>query len=79
METSNRLSRPDRLEIFGNHWEDRDDPVSQRFVFPRGICSPEHWALVLCVPPSLPHKTIQCYMFPSSRTILELNHTKSNI
>ena len=36
--------------------------VSQRFVFPRVICSPEHWALVLCVPPSPPHKTIQCYM-----------------
>ena len=26
METSNRLSRPDRLEIFGNDWDDRDDP-----------------------------------------------------
>ena len=26
METSNRLSRPDRLEIFGNDRDDRDDP-----------------------------------------------------
>ena len=26
METSNRLSRPDRLEICGNDWDDRDDP-----------------------------------------------------
>ena len=26
METSNRLSHPDRLEIFGNDWDDRDDP-----------------------------------------------------
>ena len=26
METSSRLSRPDRLEIFGNDWDDRDDP-----------------------------------------------------
>ena len=31
-------------------------PVSQRFVFPRVICSPEHWALVLCVPPPHPIK-----------------------
>ena len=38
-------------------------PVSQRFVFPRVICSPEHWALVLCVPPSPPYKTIQCCLF----------------
>ena len=34
------------------------------------LCSPENWALVLCVPPSPPHKTIQCYVFPSSRTII---------
>ena len=26
METINRLSRSDRLEIFGNDWDDRDDP-----------------------------------------------------
>ena len=26
--------------------------------------SPEHWVLVLCVPPSPHHKTIQCYVFP---------------
>ena len=26
METSNRFSRPDRLEIFGNDWDVRDDP-----------------------------------------------------
>ena len=26
METSNCLSRPDRLKIFGNDWDDRDDP-----------------------------------------------------
>ena len=26
METTNRPSRPDRLEIFWNDWGDRDDP-----------------------------------------------------
>ena len=30
METSNRLSRPDRLEIFGNDWDDRDDHTETR-------------------------------------------------
>ena len=39
-------------------------PLSQRFVFLRAICSPEHWALVLRVPPSPPYKTIQFYGFP---------------
>ena len=43
------------------------------------ICSSELLVLVPCVPPSLPHKTIQCYVFPSSRTILGLNKTKGNI
>ena len=42
-------------------------PVSQRFAFPRVICSPEHWALVLCVPPSPPFSLTQCYVFPSLR------------
>ena len=39
------------------------EALSQPFVFPRVICSPEHWALVLCVPPSPPHRTIQCCVF----------------
>ena len=38
--------------------------VSQRFVFPRVICSPEHWALVLCVPPSPLYSLTQCYELP---------------
>ena len=38
--------------------------VSQRFVFPRVICSPEHWELVLCVPPSPPYSLTQCYELP---------------
>ena len=33
METSNRLSRPDRLEIFGNDWDDRDDHMETRLQF----------------------------------------------
>ena len=41
-----------------------DRLVSQCFAFPHVICSPQHWALVLCVPPSPPYKTIQCYVFP---------------
>ena len=42
-------------------------PLSQRFVFPRVICCPEHWAPVLCVSPSPPYSLTQCYMFPSFR------------
>ena len=30
METSNRLSRPDRLEIFGKDWDDPDDHMETR-------------------------------------------------
>ena len=30
METSNRLRRPDRLEIFGNDWDDQDDHMETR-------------------------------------------------
>ena len=30
METNNRLSRPDRLEIFGNDWDDPDDHLETR-------------------------------------------------
>ena len=32
METSNRLSRSDRLEIFGNDWDDRDDHMETRLI-----------------------------------------------
>ena len=41
METSNRLSRPDRLEIFGNDWDDPDDPddhMETRIKLPIQIC-----------------------------------------
>ena len=31
METSNRLSRPYRLEIFGNDWDDPDDHMETTF------------------------------------------------
>ena len=40
------------IRIFLVPWS---NALSQRFVFPRVICSPEHWALVLCVPPSPPY------------------------
>ena len=42
-------------------------PVSQRFVFSRVICSPRHWALVVCVSQSPSRRTIQCYVFPIYR------------
>ena len=35
METSNRPSRPDRLEIFGNDWEDPDNHMETRLKQPR--------------------------------------------
>ena len=36
METSNGLSRPDRLEIFGNDWDDPGDHMDTRLNY-RGI------------------------------------------
>ena len=38
METSNRLSLPDRLAIFGNDWNDLDNHMETRLIQSKCVC-----------------------------------------